>query len=222
MKKIILALLIALSIAIIMTACSNEVDYVPIIEESEEVEEVEEIEEPEPLTSAEIGLFQAAVRQMQVSYDEIDRKYAIFGAMDITTASREAGFLLQLNVLADGRAGFGFIITYRGDGWIFFDEIVLAIDEERITISNISPNEKATDIIRGSTVSEHYAIRAEYVIPILEQIADANAVTIRLRGDRTVDGELTAQELTNISIILRIHDMLQQHPELVNYIEVPE
>jgi hypothetical protein len=171
---------------------------------------------PEPLTDSLVEDFLLTLDSFTVRYDSIDRRFAIFN----NTQTSGTRINVQLNVLDSGNMGLPLTVTYRGEGWIFFDEIIFAIDDDRFTKRNIKSYEKTTEVIRGGggTVMERYAFATSDAIPIVRSIADARNVDIRLRGDKSIDFTLSSSEILNIRNLIKIYDMLNEYPELIEYI----
>ena len=137
--------------------------------------------------------FESAFASLRVDRDDIERNTRYF------KVNYDNGFAPTIYQIDGLQPVLGIYLVYYGDSWIFWDQYIIAIDNERVAQSV-----SYADVARETTSSgvvESFAITdgtigvdysaSDATLELLEKIASASSVTIRLKGEsRNYDIEL--------------------------------
>lgn len=165
---------------------------------------------PKPPTATPAPKF-ANVKPLGCEYDEFQEinwcsKYNTADIDDVVITHGDAVDVAVYVGLADGRAFMRWDIDYKGDDWIFIDEIMFLIDGTRYDIPVYRYDDISTDVCCGGTVFELYDRKVDSP-EILLRIVNAREVKIRVSGDDGYhDHTLTRRQIEIITRALATYE----------------
>lgn len=128
--------------------------------------------------------------QWIVTLDEFDGKHSLtFAGANSISDSNSVKVTLKDNWL-DIKVGF------RKTGWLFFDDVALSIDGEKVYNKSVKSYDATTTVISGNTIEE--CCQCDFYDKTFEQFADAE--TMMLRFSNTKSGETYDHVLTQNEI----------------------
>lgn len=138
-----------------------------------------------------------------ISFDEFDSKYKLSfdGAENIT-----AGNSVAVSVCG---TGLDIIVGFIKTGWLFFDEIELSIDGERVYSAGVKSYNCTRNVISGNTIEEF--CKCSFYDSVLKQIGTAETVILRFSNQASgenYDHTLTDSEKDALycGLLLRINN----------------
>ena len=109
----------------------------------------------------------------------------------------------------DGTMWIRLVFDYAGNDWIFMDQAIINVDGQVIDTINFDYSDVDRDVWTGAKLSEVADISpSTSQINTLRKIAESNTATIRFKGDKQCDFEISAKDKQGIKDILAVYDAM--------------
>lgn len=151
------------------------------IEQVKEEQRIKEAAEAQEKAEAEKRKKLRSLESLVKKHDEME---GITWYHDKSKSSYKNSLHLYLGHRESGKAWMRMVCRYYGDGWLFTDRIVIRVDDKNY-ILDYDPGDLKRDTGSGGSVWETLDMTVRYTdVPMLQAIAAAKSVKVRMSGDR--------------------------------------
>ena len=164
------------------------------------------IQEKEQAAAAEKAKRMQAVNKLKKQYDDVSGITWYYNPY-FTHYNNSNHFSIYMGKMTTGKPWLNLMMSYYGDGWIFFEHAYLSYDGNTIEIPFNKYDDKKTE--NDSSCWEWLNMSvSDTVLAFLKQMVNGKSVKMRLSGKYEKTRNLTKTEIDGVRDVLLAYDVL--------------
>lgn len=163
--------------------------------------------------------------RITINYDEVNKEYKI-APKGYSTRYVNIGRNVNIEprMHFDSSPTYIICVGFQQNDWVFFKEVIFAIDDTRDTW-DLDYFSRGSDVIFGGGIAEWYLVahsellagyhsQAKDMAKLMDSIIKSNNATIRFQGDGYRDHTITNKEKQTIKDLWTLYNILEENPSL--------
>jgi hypothetical protein len=174
----------------------------PVMTEEKRSEKLNELHEKEKVLNTYITMQE----------DEMEKTTWLFATGTADLELRPFGFYPYIGESKEGYHWLRLKTGFHNEDWIFFNRIIILVDDKTSEIEFNEYKDKETEVNNG--IYEWIDINADNKIKLLESICNGKRAKIRFDGKYHLDFELTQKDIINVKHVLEYYKTLKEIEKL--------